>query len=41
MAHHAQKIYLNQQLKANLRELDYNSALIIVDYKMRINPQSA
>jgi len=41
MAHHARKIYLNQQLKANLRELDHNGALIIVDYKMRVNPQSA
>ena len=40
MAHHTRKVYLNQQLKANLRELDQNGVLIIVDYKMRVNPQS-
>ena len=41
MSHHARKIYLNAQLPATLSQLDDDEALIIVDYKMRINPKKA
>ncbi|GBB98400.1 hypothetical protein RclHR1_03210021 [Rhizophagus clarus] len=37
MSHHTRKIYLNVQLSATLSQLDYDEALIIVNYKMRIN----
>jgi hypothetical protein len=41
MSHHARKIYLNAQLPATLAQLNSDEALIIVDYKMRINPKKA
>ncbi|GBC53669.2 hypothetical protein GLOIN_2v1483553 [Rhizophagus irregularis DAOM 181602=DAOM 197198] len=41
MSHHARKIYLNAQLPAILSQLDDDEALMIVDYKMRINPKKA
>lgn len=41
MSHHVRKIYLNAQLPAILLQLDSDEALIIVDYKMRINPKKA
>uniref|UniRef100_U9T958 Uncharacterized protein n=1 Tax=Rhizophagus irregularis (strain DAOM 181602 / DAOM 197198 / MUCL 43194) TaxID=747089 RepID=U9T958_RHIID len=41
MAHHARKIYLNIHVRTNLEELDEEGAVMIVDYKMRILPQSA
>jgi hypothetical protein len=41
MSHHARKIYLNAQLPATLSQLNSDEALIIVDYKMRINPKKA
>ncbi|RHZ62731.1 hypothetical protein Glove_335g14 [Diversispora epigaea] len=40
MAHHARKTYLNIHVRTNLEELD-GEAVIIVDYKMKILPQSA
>ncbi|RHZ77813.1 hypothetical protein Glove_172g3 [Diversispora epigaea] len=41
MSHHARKTYLNAQLPAALSELEFDDVLIIVDYKMRINPKKA
>ncbi|RHZ54903.1 hypothetical protein Glove_421g102 [Diversispora epigaea] len=41
MGHHARKLYLNTHVQVNLDELDENGAVLIVDYKMRILPQSA
>jgi hypothetical protein len=41
MSHHARKVYLNAQLPATLSQLGSDEALIIVDYKMRINPKKA
>jgi hypothetical protein len=41
MGHHARKTYLNAQLSTRLSQLDFEEALIIVDYKMRILPKSA
>ncbi len=41
MSHHARKIYLNAQLPAILSQLGSDEALIIVDYKMRINPKKS
>jgi hypothetical protein len=41
MAHHTRKTYLNIHVRTNLEELDNEGAVIIVDYKMRILPQSA
>ena len=40
-AHQARKTYLNTQSKAALLRLDKDGAVIIVDYKMKILPQSA
>ena len=40
-AHQARKTYLNAQFNAALLRLDENGAIIIVDYKMKILPQSA
>lgn len=40
-AHQARKTYLNAQSKAALLRLDKDGAVIIVDYKMKILPQSA
>ncbi|GBB91846.1 hypothetical protein RclHR1_19260002 [Rhizophagus clarus] len=41
MAHHARKTYLNIHVRTNLEELDGEGAVMIVDYKMRILPQSS
>ncbi|GES74197.1 hypothetical protein GLOIN_2v1790442 [Rhizophagus clarus] len=41
MSYHACKIYLNAQLPATLSQLDDNKTLMIVDYKIRINPKKA
>ena len=41
MTHHARKTYLNIHVRKNLEELDGEGAVIIVDYKMKILPQSA
>jgi hypothetical protein len=41
LAHHARKVYLNDQFKAALQNLDHDGAIMIADYKMRILPQSA
>jgi hypothetical protein len=41
IGHHARKFYLNTHVQVNLDELDEDGAVIIVDYKMRILPQSA
>lgn len=41
LAHHARKTYLNYQFKINLQELDQDSALLVVDFKMRILLQSS
>ncbi len=41
MGHHARKTYLNAQLNTRLAQLNFEEALIIVDYKMRILPKSA
>ncbi|PKB97504.1 hypothetical protein RhiirA5_384621 [Rhizophagus irregularis] len=41
MAHHARKTYLNIHVRTNLEELDEEGAVIIVDYKMKILPQSS
>ena len=40
MAHHVCKTYLNIHVRTNLEELDGEGAVMIVDYKMRILPQS-
>jgi hypothetical protein len=37
----ARKVYLSSQLKAKLLELDYDSAILVCDYKMRNLPKSA
>ncbi|RHZ61185.1 hypothetical protein Glove_349g83 [Diversispora epigaea] len=39
LAHLTRKGYLNNQFNANLLQLDNNSVLIIVDFKMRILPR--
>ena len=41
MAHQTRKRYLNVQVHANLLQLDYEGAVLIVDYKMRILPKTA
>ena len=41
IGHHARKFYLNTHVQVNLDELDEDGAVIIVDYKVRILPQSA
>ena len=41
MAHHACKTYLNIHVQTNLKELDEGGAVMIIDYKMKILPQSA
>ncbi|RHZ77227.1 hypothetical protein Glove_184g100 [Diversispora epigaea] len=40
MGHHARKTYLNKQVKVNLDELDNDDAVLIVNYKMKIVPQT-
>jgi hypothetical protein len=41
LAHQARKVYLNNQFKAKLLELDNNGAILVCDYKMRILPKCA
>ena len=41
MAHHARKTYLNTYVQVSLNELDHEGAVCIVDYKMKILPQTA
>jgi hypothetical protein len=41
LSHQTRKVYLNFQFTFNLRELDYDGAVLLVDYKMRILPKSA
>jgi hypothetical protein len=41
LAHQTRKVYLNAQFNANLLSLDKKTALILVDYKMKILPKSA
>ncbi|GET02435.1 hypothetical protein GLOIN_2v1530472 [Rhizophagus clarus] len=41
MAHYARKTYLNIHVRINLEELDGEGDVMIVDYKMRILPQSS
>ena len=40
LAYQARKVYLNNQFKAKLLELDNNGAILICDYKIRILPKS-
>lgn len=41
LAHQTRKAYLNAQFNANLLSLDETTALILVDYKMKILPKTA
>ncbi|GES74920.1 hypothetical protein GLOIN_2v1535567 [Rhizophagus clarus] len=41
LAHQARKVYLNNQFKAKLLELDDDGVILVCDYKMRILPKSA
>ena len=41
LAHQTRKAYLNAQLNANLLNLNEKTALILVDYKMKILPKTA
>ncbi len=41
LAHQVRKVYLNNQFKAKLLELDNNGVILICDYKMRILPKCA
>jgi len=41
MGHHARKTYLNIHVRTNLKELDADGAVLIVDYKMKILPTSS
>jgi hypothetical protein len=41
LAHQARKVYLNNQFKAKLLELDDDGAILVCDYKIRILPKSA
>ncbi|GES86464.1 hypothetical protein GLOIN_2v1767687 [Rhizophagus clarus] len=41
LAHQTRKVYLNSQFNANLLALDDKTALILVDYKMKILPKTA
>ncbi len=41
LAHQTRKIYLNAQFNANLLALDEKTALILVDYKMKILPKTS
>ncbi len=40
MAHHVRKTYLNVQVQVCLNKLNKDGTVFIVDYKMRILPQS-
>jgi len=41
LSHQLRKIYLNSQFNAALRELKNNDAVLICDYKMKVNPKSS
>ncbi|RHZ82825.1 hypothetical protein Glove_103g290 [Diversispora epigaea] len=41
LSHQTRKVYLNSQFKTILSELDFEGALFIADYKMRVLPKSA
>ncbi|GES72774.1 hypothetical protein GLOIN_2v1767687 [Rhizophagus clarus] len=41
LAHQTRKVYLNSQFNTNLLALDDKTALILVDYKMKILPKTA
>jgi hypothetical protein len=41
IAHQLRKIYLNSQFNAELRNLTDDGAVLICDYKMRVNPKSS
>src|SRR5207248_11601257 len=41
LSHQLCKIYLNSQFNATLRELKNNGAVLICDYKMKVNPKSS
>jgi hypothetical protein len=41
LAHQVRKVYLNNQFKAKLLELDSSGAILVCDYKMRILPKCA
>jgi hypothetical protein len=41
LSHQLRKIYLNSQFNAALRELTHNSAVLVCDYKMKVNPKSS
>ena len=41
LSHQARKVFLNAQFKATLAELDFDGAVIVADYKMRVLPKSA
>ncbi|EXX69092.1 hypothetical protein RirG_099080 [Rhizophagus irregularis DAOM 197198w] len=41
LAHQTRKVYLNAQFNANLLALNEKTALILVDYKMKILPKTA
>lgn len=41
LAHQTRKVYLNSQFSFILGELDYDGAVLVVDYKMRVLPKSA
>lgn len=41
LSHQLRKIYLNSQFNAALRELTHNGAVLVCDYKMKVNPKSS
>jgi hypothetical protein len=41
MSHQLRKRYLNSQFNAALRELKNNGAILVCDYKMKVNPKSS
>ena len=41
LSHQLRKIYLNSQFNAALCELKNNDAVLICDYKMKVNPKSS
>src|SRR5579859_6889182 len=41
LAHQARKVYLNNQFKAKLLEIDNEGAILVCDYKMQILLKSA
>jgi hypothetical protein len=41
LSHQLRKIYLNSQFNATLREITHDGAVLICDYKMKVNPKSS